>query len=581
MAKLIAGPAVAGVIIKSLIKIGKESEKAFQVQEKAVIGVTAALKATGQFTASASQDMQDYASSLQELTVVGDETTLSLIQTAINMGLTADEAKKATKQAIGMSEAYGVGLDTALRGTANATLGNFDALTRYLPAIKTATTDAEKAAIVQNQLSAAFDIATANATTSAGVQTQLSNSYGDLLETIGSVISEGMTPFRAELKKEVESVNQSIKAHILRKKALAGNATLVEELTLKQYEQEKAEEAYLQAKNNLIHAENKEATVIKGNEALSLRLQAARAAAIEQGKETLAVLQQELIQSQRNVSVAAMALDQENAKIDANIRLTQGMQEVNVATSENTALVDANNEAVKELIQTEQTFYNTFSGYSEEQLLHIYNTINAREGAAAAQEAENQKMEEYSQLLQDAKLNATELATTGLGSMVSGFEEVGKAIIEGGLSFKTFGKLALTTLADVLSSMGAQLAAQAALLFFGLIPDVGRGAGALAASAAAYTGAGVARAAAGSFEDGGIVPGTSYTGDNMLANVNSGEMVLNKGQQQNLFNQLQGGGGGMNNSRFTLVLDNGTELFGSIQQEFDNGGLRVPQRNVV
>jgi hypothetical protein len=46
-----------------------------------------------------------------------------------------------------------------------------------------------------------------------------------------------------------------------------------------------------------------------------------------------------------------------------------------------------------------------------------------------------------------------------------------------------------------------------------------------------------------SFASGGIVPGTSYSGDNVTANVNSGEMVLNRSQQSNLFNQIRSGGG--------------------------------------
>ena len=39
------------------------------------------------------------------------------------------------------------------------------------------------------------------------------------------------------------------------------------------------------------------------------------------------------------------------------------------------------------------------------------------------------------------------------------------------------------------------------------------------------------------YEDGGVVPGTSYTGDKVVANVNSGEMILNQQQQANLFKQ--------------------------------------------
>lgn len=40
------------------------------------------------------------------------------------------------------------------------------------------------------------------------------------------------------------------------------------------------------------------------------------------------------------------------------------------------------------------------------------------------------------------------------------------------------------------------------------------------------------------FESGGIVPGNNFSGDKVLASVNSGEMILNKVQQGNLFNLL-------------------------------------------
>ena len=47
---------------------------------------------------------------------------------------------------------------------------------------------------------------------------------------------------------------------------------------------------------------------------------------------------------------------------------------------------------------------------------------------------------------------------------------------------------------------------------------------------------------ANKFAEGGIVGGTSYSGDKLFAMVNSGEMILNKRQQGNLANMLGGGG---------------------------------------
>lgn len=49
---------------------------------------------------------------------------------------------------------------------------------------------------------------------------------------------------------------------------------------------------------------------------------------------------------------------------------------------------------------------------------------------------------------------------------------------------------------------------------------------------------------AGKFADGGIIGGSAYHGDMMLARVNAGEMILNKRQQANLFNALDKGTNG-------------------------------------
>lgn len=67
----------------------------------------------------------------------------------------------------------------------------------------------------------------------------------------------------------------------------------------------------------------------------------------------------------------------------------------------------------------------------------------------------------------------------------------------------------------------------------------------------------------GKFADGGIIQGSSYHGDRLLAQVNAGEMILNKAQQTNLYNALKNGngigGGGSNQVEFKI---SGTTLKG-------------------
>ena len=64
------------------------------------------------------------------------------------------------------------------------------------------------------------------------------------------------------------------------------------------------------------------------------------------------------------------------------------------------------------------------------------------------------------------------------------------------------------------------------------------------ANAAIIAATAVSDASSGNFADGGIVGGSSFSGDNVVANVNSGEMILNSSQQKNLFDNANGRGNG-------------------------------------
>lgn len=85
-----------------------------------------------------------------------------------------------------------------------------------------------------------------------------------------------------------------------------------------------------------------------------------------------------------------------------------------------------------------------------------------------------------------------------------------------------------------------------------------------AIAAVAAVGAAVATAlsaakSGGKFANGGIVGGSSFTGDRITANVNSGEMILNKTQQARLFKLANGGAVGGSQVEFHI---SGTELVG-------------------
>lgn len=84
---------------------------------------------------------------------------------------------------------------------------------------------------------------------------------------------------------------------------------------------------------------------------------------------------------------------------------------------------------------------------------------------------------------------------------------------------------------------------------------------AVAALGAAVAGAISMAKSNGKYANGGIVPGSSFTGDRVTAQVNSGEMILNKTQQARLFKLANGGAVGGNQVEFHI---SGTELVGVI-----------------
>ena len=70
----------------------------------------------------------------------------------------------------------------------------------------------------------------------------------------------------------------------------------------------------------------------------------------------------------------------------------------------------------------------------------------------------------------------------------------------------------------------------------------------------------------GKFAEGGIVGGSSYSGDRLMAHVNSGEMILNGRQQKNLFDLLDSGdvGGGASGGDVSFRIC-GDQLYGVLR----------------
>jgi hypothetical protein len=184
----------AVVAFRALTRIGKDLVQSYAEQEQAEAGLAAAIRATGGDVEETMARYSGLANAIQRTTTVGDEVALGLMQQARSMGVADERMEEATRGAIGLSKAFGVDMNTALRGVALAYEGNFTQLSRYIPALRGAKTDAERMAIAQKAMGDGFKIAEAEAKTGSGTMAQLANSLGDLKEVGGQLLSETLVP---------------------------------------------------------------------------------------------------------------------------------------------------------------------------------------------------------------------------------------------------------------------------------------------------------------------------------------------------------------------------------------------------
>jgi len=182
----------AAVTAAALTGIGIKGVSAFMKQDDAAKSLAASLTSLGYNADSLMPQFTRLADEIQRLTRIGDDQTLGLAGTLLNFGVTPEKIEPAIRGTIGLATAMRMDLGSAAQYLALAYEGQFTMLARYIPALRTATDDAEKMAIVQGVMARGFEQAQASAGTLAGRWDQLRNRIGDLWERIGQAVSEAL-----------------------------------------------------------------------------------------------------------------------------------------------------------------------------------------------------------------------------------------------------------------------------------------------------------------------------------------------------------------------------------------------------
>lgn len=584
--------------VRGSISSMREFIDAASIQEDAVNKLNTSLALTGGFSQEASADIQAFASALQSTTGIGDETTLQLTALARNFTSTTDEAIELTKAAVDLSAATGLSLEGSVKNLGKTFAGLTGELGESVPALRALTAEQLRAGEGVKLIADRFGgAAQANAKTFGGQLQILKADLGDLGETFGQVFTEsgafrgllqgigplllqfkqfvidnkgalidfvnggvrffvdsisflasGIAEFGSYLQFQVNLITISFNAVTLAARAMA--LGIIEPLAL-------AAEAInaiagtefsglQEASNTLKEGISKdfkdmgEATQQFGLQDAAFKFEEFSSGVltnlkntVDQSKSLYAEDKDAFIQS-LNDKIAA-----ENEK--NNQRLTN--EQLLVESRKEFEAQRREDELLAKELEAEENFQFLSDNLGREQAL--------REVQAAKELQDQGKVDAAKKKLAEARLKAEkesiftvqkfdELSNKQrLANLQSTLGSIGTLTASSNKTLFGIAKAAAVSTATIDGIAGVQKALASAPPPFNFVLA------ALVGTATAVNVAKIASQQPPAFQDGGIVPGAAgipRIGDNVLAAVNPGELILNEAQQDRIASRLGGDG---------------------------------------
>lgn len=176
-----AGAAIGGFAVKAL--------SSYAEQEKAEAALTASLNAYGETAAGIVPKLKKVAEAIQDETGAADESTLAGMAKLKMLGVQTSKLEEAAKATIALTS-VGLKGESAQRAVALAMQGNYDMLNRYIPAIRNATSEQEKAAAFNDLVSRGYEQQKDVLNTTSGAWNALKGRVGDAWEEAGKAIEQ-------------------------------------------------------------------------------------------------------------------------------------------------------------------------------------------------------------------------------------------------------------------------------------------------------------------------------------------------------------------------------------------------------
>jgi endonuclease III len=563
-------------------------------QEAALNRLSQALKASGSFSKQAVDDFSAFASELQKTSVYADEVVVGQLAIAKSFGVTNEQAKNLVLAAANLTSTFGGSLEDNVSKLAKTLDGTAGKLNEQIPALRGLTAEQLKAGAALDVVNAKFAGAAANELNSYnGKIAESKNIISDFQEELGNLITQNSLTI-ASLS-AVNSVFATLTGVVQDTNAVILGTGLNQEQQAAAVDTLSGR--YAQLTTRIEAYQNQLSADAQGNlgffDKLFFDADAAK-------KELIS------LQSQQ-----AKLFDQINKvpiKSAAPVGGTGGTVQTEEEKAAAAKLVSDKEAVNQQLIQQQQDFNVYMSQLrladdtlTQEQRALEYENLLAYEQSkiTAVQEAELAK----AQLIKDASLKkSTEDAINQKADLdrqkvynknkIDQEKELSKMqrqeadtrlaitsnFINAGLALTKEGSAAQKALSIASATVSTYTAATHALedtrpAFLGP---------AVAASIVALGLANVAKIAGAKFATGGIVSGYSTSGDRVPALVNSGEMILNKNQQTELYGLATGSRSANGGSDLAAIISeirnipiivqaNGREIARLIRDEQKNG----------
>lgn len=176
--------------------------------EAAMIKLETALKQTNQYTNQNIEDLKNYSSQLQEMTIYGDDATQTIMAQLVAMGLNIEQTKKAALLSADLATIMGTDLNAAAKVMGDLFAGDATMINRYVKGLdESILKSGDLNKIIEMLNERIGGQAKAIGDSASGSLAKMNNAIGDLKENAGELISKALSPIVKVIADIIGSIN--------------------------------------------------------------------------------------------------------------------------------------------------------------------------------------------------------------------------------------------------------------------------------------------------------------------------------------------------------------------------------------